>query len=158
MDECREILESCYPCIGAPVSIEEGGGTAGHCWRIATQSGRYLLRRRGKRTSEPNLVQRDHAFRHFLVAGGIPTTCALPGRDGECFFISNGFAYELHPFVEGRFMRANSDEELRNLAVCAELIVRSAQKRHESRGLHYTLDYPKQARRPKQTVLEGYKG
>ena len=118
MDECREILESCYPCIGTPVSIEEGGGTAGHCWRISTQSGRYLLRRRGKRTSEPNLVQRDHTFRHFLVAGGIPTTCALPGRDGKCFFISNGFAYELHPFIEGRFMRADSDEELRNLAVC----------------------------------------
>lgn len=57
-----------------------------------------------------------------------------------------------------RYLVTPDTLELRNLAVCAELIVKSAQKRHESRGLHYTLDYPKQLKRIQQTVLDGFKG
>lgn len=45
--------------------------------------------------------------------------------------------------------------ELRNLVVCAELIVRSALSRHESRGLHYTLDYPQKLAAPEPTILAG---
>jgi L-aspartate oxidase len=43
--------------------------------------------------------------------------------------------------------------ELRNLLQSAELIVRSALHRHESRGLHYTLDYPETRAEAVDTVL-----
>ncbi len=43
--------------------------------------------------------------------------------------------------------------ELRNLLQAAELIVKSALKRHESRGLHFTLDYPETDPVAKDTVL-----
>nr|MBA3895768.1 L-aspartate oxidase [Sphingomonadaceae bacterium] len=43
--------------------------------------------------------------------------------------------------------------ELRNLVEVADLIVRSALSRHESRGLHYTLDYPGMLPEAVDTVL-----
>ncbi|MEJ7776596.1 MAG: L-aspartate oxidase [Sphingomicrobium sp.] len=43
--------------------------------------------------------------------------------------------------------------ELRNLLEVADLIVRSALSRHESRGLHYTLDYPQMLPEATDTVL-----
>lgn len=43
--------------------------------------------------------------------------------------------------------------ELRNLLQSAELIVQSALRRKESRGLHYTLDYPDLAAEARDTVL-----
>jgi len=43
--------------------------------------------------------------------------------------------------------------ELRNIAAVAELIVRSARARRESRGLHYTLDYPETAAEAADTVI-----
>lgn len=43
--------------------------------------------------------------------------------------------------------------ELRNISLVGELIVRSAQLRKESRGLHYTLNYPETKRIAHDTVL-----
>ncbi len=57
-----------------------------------------------------------------------------------------------------RYLVTPDTLELRNLALCAELIVRSAQKRRESRGLHYTLDCPRLSKHPKPTVLDGFRG
>ena len=43
--------------------------------------------------------------------------------------------------------------ELRNLALCSALIVESALRRHESRGLNANADYPKMAKSVKDTVI-----
>ncbi|ABA58920.1 L-aspartate oxidase [Nitrosococcus oceani ATCC 19707] len=53
----------------------------------------------------------------------------------------------------GNFRITNDLIELRNLVVVADLIIRSALERKESRGLHYILDYPQKNSVTKNTVL-----
>ncbi|MCK6264753.1 L-aspartate oxidase [Vibrio sp. ZSDE26] len=52
------------------------------------------------------------------------------------------------------FRVSNNLLELRNLLQVAELMVRSAMRRKESRGLHYTLDYPELAKDSGPTILD----
>lgn len=51
------------------------------------------------------------------------------------------------------FRVSNDLIELRNLVTTAGLIVRSAMRRKESRGLHFSKDYPQMATKAKPTVL-----
>ncbi|MFM2480235.1 L-aspartate oxidase [Celerinatantimonas sp. YJH-8] len=59
---------------------------------------------------------------------------------------------EVHDYY-ANFRVSNNLLELRNLLQIAELIVRCAMERKESRGLHYTLDYPNKQENPQPTIL-----
>jgi L-aspartate oxidase len=59
---------------------------------------------------------------------------------------------EIHDYYQ-HFRVSNNLLELRNLTMVAELIIRSAMARKESRGLHYILDYPEQQDAPTPTIL-----
>ncbi|QXL83736.1 L-aspartate oxidase [Comamonas sp. NLF-1-9] len=59
---------------------------------------------------------------------------------------------EIHEFY-GQFHVTRDLLELRNLVQVAELIVRSAQARHESRGLHFSRDWPELAAPAAPTIL-----
>ena len=59
---------------------------------------------------------------------------------------------EIHEFYS-HFHITRDLLELRNLVQVADLIVRSAQMRRESRGLHYSRDYPHLAAPAAPTIL-----
>lgn len=65
--------------------------------------------------------------------------------------------HEIHDYYSN-FKVRNNLLELRNLAQVAELIIKSAQQRKESRGLHYTLDYPDTLPDSAPTILIPSKG
>lgn len=48
---------------------------------------------------------------------------------------------------------SNSLIELRNMVVVADLIINCTQRRHESRGLHYNVDYPAVSAKIENTIL-----
>lgn len=60
---------------------------------------------------------------------------------------------ETHEYYS-TFRVSNNLLELRNLLQVAELMVRCAMQRKESRGLHYTLDYPEPAKESGPTILK----
>ena len=61
---------------------------------------------------------------------------------------------EIHDYYARHRLSADL-VELRNLVHVAALIVRSAMRRKESRGLHYTLDHPETAPAAKPSVIRG---
>ncbi|MDP4027960.1 MAG: L-aspartate oxidase [Gallionella sp.] len=59
---------------------------------------------------------------------------------------------EIHEYYSN-FHVSSDLLELRNLVMNAELIVQSALSRHESRGLHFSKDYPEMLAQPRPTIL-----
>ncbi len=91
-----------------------------------------------------------HELRRFMwdYVGIVRTTKRL-ARAAHRIKLLDGEIFEYY----SNFRVSNDLIELRNLVLTADLIVRSAQARHESRGLHASRDYPDLLPEALDTVL-----
>ena len=85
------------------------------------------------------------------IAARKSAACPWPDRQGD----KNPAGDVLIMSGEWNFRISNDLIELRNLVVVGSLIIASALARRESRGLHYTLDFPEldASAAPTDTVL-----
>ena len=95
-----------------------------------------------------------------IQAKGVETTDITTRNDGQHnFFITDPDGNRIEMMrkeVEdyyGSFRVTTDLIELRNLVQAAELIVRCALERKESRGLHFTLDHPQTDSIARDSVL-----
>ncbi|MCZ7645110.1 MAG: phosphotransferase [Planctomycetota bacterium] len=91
---------------------ELGGGTASPKVIVGAKPNRYLLRRRRKEFSAPEVVAYDHAVIGKLAADGFPVVPPLRARDGRTAVWIEAWAFEAFPFKEGleRFDPGSLDE------------------------------------------------
>ena len=103
----------------------------------------------GREPGSPIPTRKSSSSRTGPRSGGscgtTSASCALTKRLERAAHRIKLLTDEVNDFY-GHFRVGTDLIELRNLLQCAELIVRSALKRHESRGLHYTLDFSQHAR------------
>ncbi|WJY16133.1 L-aspartate oxidase [Pectobacteriaceae bacterium CE90] len=102
-------------------------------------------------SDEQVIIQHNwHELRLFMwdYVGIVRTTKRLE----RALHRINLLQHEINEYY-AHFRISNNLLELRNLVQVAELIVRCALERKESRGLHYTLDYPERSDTPQPTIL-----
>ena len=82
--------------------VRRHGGTAAGAWRVRTDRGDWLVRKRGVRTSSDEAVTFDYGLRRHLVENGVPTATPVATRDGWSFVRTGESVFEVYPFVVGR--------------------------------------------------------
>lgn len=96
------------------------------------------------------ILQNWDELRHFMwnYVGIVRTTKRLERALNRISLLKQEIEGYYHDYVMSKNLI-----ELRNLVLVSEMIVRCALQRTESRGLHYTLDYPQISSEIRDTVL-----
>jgi homoserine kinase type II len=70
-------------------------------WIIATDRGRFFLKRRHRDLRRPAVIRAQHALMLRLQRVGFPIPAVVPTTRDETLLISEGQFYEIHEYIEG---------------------------------------------------------
>ncbi|HNQ34539.1 MAG TPA: phosphotransferase [bacterium] len=88
--------------LGAPRGAIRLAGTRNLNYRLRTERGEWLLRRRYAGYNQPARLDFDAAAARFLAGAGLPVAPPLPSRSGAAAWSRKGEQWQVYPFLPGR--------------------------------------------------------
>jgi len=102
--------------LGQPSGFTGLGGTRNSNFRLTTDHGNWIVRRRYEGYCAPDRITFDHSAADFLARNGAPVIPPIKDSEGNSYWNRDGIVWEVYRFIEGRHLRDGDQSDVDALA------------------------------------------